>query len=131
MQVIQRVKFLSNLQTFRTYLIKILLISLIYLLSFILKPQNTIALDNSRGEVIFRQHCSGCHVNGGNILRRNKTLKLKALIKNGFDSPEAIAKVAREGTGIMDGYGEILGKGNDQILANWVWEQAQNAWTQG
>jgi len=74
--------------------------------------------------------CSGCHVNGGNIIRRNKTLKMKALIKNGIDRPEEIARVAREGIGIMSGYDDILEEDEDILIANWVWERAQKAWIQ-
>ena len=30
----------------------------------------------------------------------------------------------------MNGYEDILGDNGDQIVANWVWEQAQKAWVQ-
>ena len=50
----------------------------------------------SKGEDLFKQHCSGCHVNGGNVIRRQKSLKIKALKRWGLDSPEQIAKIARE-----------------------------------
>ena len=43
---------------------------------------------------------------------------------------EDIAKIARQGIGIMSGYEDELGDNGDQILANWVWEQAQKAWVQ-
>ena len=89
------------------------------------------ALNNSSGETLFNQNCSGCHVRGGNVIRRNKTLKLSALKRYGLDSPEEIAKVARNGIGIMSGYEEVLGEGGDQIVANWIWEQTQKAWVQG
>ena len=26
---------------------------------------------------------------------------------------------------------KVLGEGGDQLVANWIWEQAQNAWVQG
>ena len=68
---------------------------------------------------------------GGNIIRRNKTLKAKDLKRNGIESPEEIAKIANEGVGIMSGYKEVLGEKGDQVLANWIWEQSQKAWTQG
>ena len=74
---------------------------------------------------------SACHVNGGNIIRRNKTLKLAALKRNGLDNQEDIARVAREGMGIMSGYEDVLGKQGDKKVAIWIWEQAQNAWVQG
>jgi len=57
-------------------------------------------------------------------------LKISSLKRNGIDNPEAIAKIARQGIGIMDGYDNVLGDDGDQIVANWVWEQAQKAWVQ-
>jgi len=97
----------------------------------LLLPTGTIALETSTGEFLFNEHCSGCHVNGGNIIRRNKTLKLNALERGGLDNPEAIAKVAREGIGQMSGYENVLGEGGDQLVAVWIWTQAQKAWIQG
>tara|TARA_B100000700_G_C14821912_1_gene750381 strand:- start:591 stop:851 length:261 start_codon:yes stop_codon:yes gene_type:complete len=83
------------------------------------------------GEDLFIQHCSGCHVNGGNIIRRGKTLKLSALKRAEIDDPQKIAEVARLGIGQMSGYAGVLQEGEDQILGIWIWEQAQKAWTQG
>ena len=83
------------------------------------------------GAALFAQHCSGCHINGGNIIRRSKNLKLATLQRRGLDSVDAIARIANEGVGQMSGYGEVLGDGGDQIVANWVLQQAQNAWIQG
>ena len=79
----------------------------------------------------FKINCASCHPNGENIIRRGRTLKIKALTKRGIDSSEAIAQVAREGIGQMSGYADALGEGGDVIVAEWVWQQAQNAWIQG
>ena len=57
-------------------------------------------------------------------------MKISALKHNGINDPEAIAKIARQGIGIMDGYKDQLGENADQIVANWIWEQAQKAWFQ-
>ncbi len=109
-----------------------LLVALLFVTGSIFFPLNkACATELNKGEKIFIENCSGCHVNGGNIIRRSKTLKLKALQRRGIDNPEAIKEIVRLGTGIMSGYGDSLGKNNDQIVANWVWEQAQKAWTQG
>jgi cytochrome c6 len=85
----------------------------------------------SRGARLFENHCAGCHVRGGNIIRRRKTLQLKALQREGLASAEAIARVAAEGRGGMSGYGDVLGPGGAEEVGAWVWQQAQNAWTQG
>ena len=108
-----------------------LTIIFLILTSFLIHPNRIIALEKSIGENLFIEHCSGCHVKGGNIIRRNKTLKISDLKRNGIDSPEAIAKVARLGIGNMSGYKEYLGEKGDQIVANWIWEQSQKAWVQG
>ena len=105
-------------------------INLLCLFFFIALPKNLLALDTDSGKVLFRNHCAGCHLNGGNIIRRSKNLKIASLKKNGIHDPESIAKIARQGVGIMDGYKEQLGDNGDQIVANWIWEQAQKAWVQ-
>ena len=89
------------------------------------------AIAKDQGQVLFTAHCSGCHINGGYIIRRGKTLKMSDLKRNRLDNEEAIARVAREGIGSMGGYKEVLGEGGDQAVAIWIWEQAQNAWIQG
>ena len=93
-------------------------------------PKELNAFEVDLGRNLFKHNCAGCHINGGNIIRRSKNLKISSLKRNGIDNPEAIAKIAREGIGIMSGYEDELGDNGDQIVANWVWEQAQKAWVQ-
>ena len=93
-------------------------------------PKGLVALDTDLGKSLFSNHCAGCHVNGGNIIRRSKNLKISSLNRNGIDDPETIAKIARQGIGIMAGYKEELGENGDKIVANWIWDQAQKAWVQ-
>jgi cytochrome c6 len=83
---------------------------------------------NADGELLFQQHCAGCHVNGGNIIRRGKTLKLAALERQGLASEQAIAEIAAEGRGQMSGYGAVLGEQGSQEVAAWVWQQALANW---
>ena len=110
--------------------IKIFLICLFYLFFFISFSKEVNALEENLGKHIFENHCAGCHINGGNIIRRSKNLKISSLKHNGIDNSEAIAKIARQGIGIMDGYKDQLDNNGDQIVANWIWEQAQKAWVQ-
>ena len=93
-------------------------------------PKVLNAFEADQGESLFKHNCAGCHINGGNITRRSKNLKISSLKRNGIDNPEAIAKIARQGVGIMSGYEDELGDNGDKIVANWVWEQAQKAWVQ-
>ena len=106
------------------------LISFCCTLFYLSLPNEINAIEADLGGNLFKQNCAGCHINGGNIIRRSKNLKISSLKRNGIDNPEAIAKIARKGIGIMSGYKEELGDNGDQIVANWVWEQAQKAWVQ-
>ena len=81
------------------------------------------------GAALFEAHCVGCHLNGGNIIRRGKTLKLKALERNGIEGPLEIAMIATEGRGQMSGYGEVLGADGADAVAEWIWQQAQEGWS--
>ena len=102
----------------------------IFCIFFFGLPVELVALDTDSGKTLFKNQCAGCHLNGGNIIRRGKNLRISSLKHNGIDNPEAIAKIARQGIGIMDGYKDQLGDNGDQIVANWIWEQAQKAWVQ-
>ena len=102
----------------------------IFCIFFLSLPKELISLDADLGKNLFKNHCAGCHINGGNIIRRSKNLKISSLKHNGIDNPEAIAKIASQGIGIMNGYKEQLGDNGDQIVGNWIWEQAQKAWVQ-
>ena len=107
-----------------------LLISFCCIFFYLSLPNGLNAIEADLGGNLFKNNCAGCHINGGNIIRRSKNLKISSLKRNGIDNPEAIAKIARQGVGIMSGYEDELGDNGDQIVANWVWEQAQKAWVQ-
>ena len=83
------------------------------------------------GPRLFDAHCAGCHVNGGNIIRRGKTLRLAALERQGVASEAAIAAIAAGGVGQMSGYGGVLGEDGVAAVAAWVWQQAQADWPRG
>ena len=80
------------------------------------------------GGELFANHCAGCHVNGGNIIRRGKTLRLAALERNGIHDAQRIAAIAAVGLGQMSGYGAVLGDGGPEAVADYVWQQAQLDW---
>ena len=62
----------------------------------------------SSAAVLFEQNCAGCHVNGGNVIRRGKNLKKKAMVRNGYSDVDAIAQIITNGKGIMSAYGDRL-----------------------
>lgn len=89
-------------------------------------PADIVALQ--AGGRLFEAHCVGCHVGGGNVIRRGRTLKQAALEKAGLASPEAIARVAAVGLGQMSGYGSVLGEEGARQVGAWVWLQARRGW---
>ncbi|QPN68720.1 c-type cytochrome [Synechococcus sp. CBW1006] len=88
----------------------------------------TIATSPSSGAQLFENHCAGCHLQGGNIIRRGKTLKLATLQRNGIADAEAVAAIARAGLGQMSGYAEVLGDEGVSVVAAYVWQQAEAGW---
>ncbi|AAP99622.1 MULTISPECIES: c-type cytochrome [Prochlorococcus] len=114
------------LKAFRCFILIALVISSVFG-----TPNRVLANNQTNGERLFIENCAGCHINGGNIIRRSKTLRLKDLHRNGLDNADAIAKIAKEGIGIMSGYKDVLGENGDNLVANWIWEQSQKAWVQG
>ena len=80
------------------------------------------------GASLFAQHCVGCHLNGGNVIRRGKTLRLGALQRAGLLSAVDVARVAAEGQGQMSGYDKVLGPDGAQAVGEWVWMQALADW---
>lgn len=91
-------------------------------------PARADALPAPAAPALFETHCVGCHVNGGNIVRRGKTLKQRALKRNGVDSVVAIAQLITNGKGLMSAYGDRLSSAEIDLLAHYVWEKAQTDW---
>jgi cytochrome c6 len=87
-----------------------------------------LAADTANGAKIFNIYCAGCHINGGNIVRRGKNLKMKALKKYGYDSIEAITEIVSNGKNNMSAYKERLSEEKIQDVAAYVLEQAENGW---
>jgi cytochrome c6 len=77
---------------------------------------------------IFEVNCAGCHPNGGNILRRGKNLKQKALQKNKMDSLEAIENIVTNGKNNMSAFGDKLSQTEIEKVAAYVLEKAEKGW---
>ncbi|MBW4569815.1 MAG: c-type cytochrome [Tolypothrix carrinoi HA7290-LM1] len=103
----------------------ILLILILLNLNFI---SPALADDTVNGTQIFSVHCAGCHINGSNIIRRGKNLKMKALKKNHMDSIEAIAEIVTNGKNNMSAYKDRLTEQQIQDVAAYVLEQAEKNW---
>lgn len=77
---------------------------------------------------LFELNCAGCHVNGGNIIRRSKNLKLKTLQRNGYDTVESISDIITHGKNNMSAYGDRLSSQQIDDLAEYVLNKAENNW---
>lgn len=86
------------------------------------------AVNTQNGSEIFSVHCAGCHINGGNIIRRGKNLKKSALKRYGMDSLEAIQNIVTNGKNNMSAYKEKLTSEEIENVAAYVLEQAENNW---
>ena len=86
-----------------------------------------IAADLSNGANVF-VHCAGCHAFGGNIVRRRRTLDLKALQQNGYATEAAIAEIVANGKGNMSAYKDRLSQAQIQDVSAYVLEQAKKGW---
>jgi cytochrome c6 len=87
-----------------------------------------LAADTTNKAKIFEVHCAGCHLNGGNIVRRGKNLKQKALKKYGMDSIDAIANIVTNGKNNMSAYKDRLSEQQILDVSAYVLEQAQKDW---
>jgi cytochrome c6 len=87
-----------------------------------------LALDLNQGEKVFNITCAGCHINGGNIVRRGKNLQLKTLEKNNLDTEEAIINLVTYGKNNMSAYQDKLTTEQIENVAAYVLEKAKNNW---
>lgn len=105
-------------------MLKIISIALIALFLF---TSPVWAAESSTAQ-LFELHCSGCHINGGNIVRRGKTLKLKALEKNGYITVDSISNIITNGKGNMSAYKMRLSEMEIQALSQYVLDRANQDW---
>ncbi|MEM9448874.1 MAG: c-type cytochrome [Cyanobacteria bacterium P01_E01_bin.6] len=80
------------------------------------------------GATLFDINCAGCHANGGNIIRRGKNLRMKALTKNQMDSVDAIAHIVTVGKRPMSAYGDKLSAEEIQAVSRYVLARAEQDW---
>lgn len=80
---------------------------------------------------VFTINCAGCHINGGNIIRRGKNLKQKALKRYGMDSIANIANLVANGKNIMPAYKDRLSQQQILDVSAYVLSQAENDWKEG
>jgi cytochrome c6 len=107
-------------------LLLILFLSLTLILSSFPSPALADNLDT--GAKIFEAQCVGCHAGGGNIVRRGKTLKKKALERNQVNTLETISALVANGKNNMSAYKDRLTEAEIQAVSAYVLEQAETNW---
>lgn len=115
----------------RIILLKFIAFVTIFFVSYTLSifPIHAETISNfDSGAVVFEANCAGCHINGGNIVRRGKNLKSKALHKYKVDNEEAIANIVTNGKGIMSAYGDKLSAEEIANVSSYVLQQAATNW---
>ena len=80
------------------------------------------------GTALFTENCAACHANGGNIIRRGKNLKQRAMMRNGYGEVSAIASIVTQGKGVMPSYAKKLSSKEISAIAQYVHEQSEAGW---
>ncbi len=103
-----------------------ILVSAITLVILVTTP--ALAVSTTETATLFTNNCAGCHINGGNIVRRGKNLQSKALKKFGMDSTNAIAQLVKNGQYAMPAYKGRLTEQQIVDVSAYVLEQAKHGW---
>ncbi len=75
----------------------------------------------SSGEALFRQFCSNCHPDGGNVSDRDRTLHGSVLRRNHITAPEDIIKIMRNPISRMIRFDvETISDKDAQVIAEYV-----------
>jgi cytochrome c6 len=80
------------------------------------------------GAKIFQRECAACHDGGNNTIESEKTLKLDAFKKFGFNGIPDVKKRIENGAGVMPVYKDILKPNEIDAVAAYVWGKAQKGW---
>jgi cytochrome c6 len=120
---------ISRIYSSVIFRLSVSLIALMFFSTFLSPPILAESLPNlDHGAKIFEANCAGCHAKGGNIVRRGKNLKSKALHKYKVDNEEAIANIVTNGKGIMSAYGDKLTPEEIADVSAFVLQRAEQNW---
>ena len=73
------------------------------------------------GEALFKQHCSVCHVDGGNLISPQKTLHKKDREANNIKSAAAIVKLMRNpGPGMTTFNEKTISEKDAKAIAQYI-----------
>ncbi|MEM9926680.1 MAG: c-type cytochrome [Cyanobacteria bacterium P01_D01_bin.50] len=106
-------------------LLTFFLLTLLLLTTDLQQPVLAETVDSAK---VFKKNCAGCHINGGNIIRRGKNLKMRAMKKYKMDSVSAISQIVTYGKNNMSAYKDTLSESEIQAVSIYVLNQARNNW---
>jgi cytochrome c6 len=86
------------------------------------------AANTDNSTKIFQANCAGCHAKGGNIIRRGKNLKSRALQRNKVDNLAAIIDLVTNGKNNMPAYSDRLTPTEIEDVSKYVLERAATDW---
>lgn len=70
--------------------------------ALVIAAMSSEAAPDKKGEALFKEHCTSCHPDGGNIINPKKTLKKADLQANKLTSADDIVRVMRNpGPGML------------------------------
>nr|WP_192893943.1 c-type cytochrome [Synechococcus elongatus] len=106
-----------------------LVLGLLVISLSVVNPARAIAADLQVGARLFQSNCTTCHLNGGNVINGQKTLRQEALRRYGMDSVAAIQKQVTYGKNAMPAFGQRLSPEQIEAVATYVFDRAERGWT--
>lgn len=122
---------MTLLQVFIVFCRKISVILGIVGLLLVANPVFAETLPDIDGATLFEVQCAGCHPQGGNIIRRRQTLKLKSLERDGYDTIAPLSDLVAVGIKNMPGFADKLNARQIETVSQFVLEEAQRDWPKG
>jgi cytochrome c6 len=86
------------------------------------------AADLNNGATVFTANCASCHVGGGNVINRSKTLAQADLTKYGMNSLEKVIAHVTNGKPPMPSFKTRLTADQIEDVASYVLEKAAGGW---
>jgi len=86
------------------------------------------AADLSNGAKVFSANCASCHVGGGNVINRAKTLSQADLTKYGMNSLDKIIAQVTNGKPPMPSFKSRLTADQIEDVASYVVDKASSGW---
>ena len=96
------------------------------ILTYTLETSKVNSISIEKGEKLFNNNCSVCHLGGNNIIIPEKNLKLETLEANGMNTVNAINYQVINGKNGMPAFGGRLKEEDIEQIAYYVLESTKN-----